>query len=44
LSLGQRQTIGWIALVALAVTMAVGVSWSFVNRRLTGQVDVDEVS
>jgi hypothetical protein len=42
LSLTSKQSIGWIALVALSVTLAVGVSWSFVNRRLTGQVDVDE--
>ncbi len=41
LSWESKQTIGWIALVALAMTLAVGVSWSFLNRRLTGQVDVD---
>jgi uncharacterized membrane protein YozB (DUF420 family) len=41
LSLQNKQAIGWIALVALSVTLAVGVSWSFINRSLTGQVDVD---
>ena len=41
LSLEHKRAVGWIALVALAVTLAVGVSWSFVNRRLTGQIDVD---
>ena len=32
-----------VALVVLAVVMAVGMSWSHVRRRLTGQVDTDEV-
>jgi Na+/melibiose symporter-like transporter len=41
LSLERKQAIGWIALVALAVTMAVGMSWSFINRRISGQVDID---
>jgi hypothetical protein len=27
----------------LAVVLAVGMSWSLVQRRLTGQVDVDDV-
>ncbi len=42
LSLKGNHSMGWIALVALSVTLAIGMSWSFVNRRLTGQVDVDE--
>jgi hypothetical protein len=41
LSWESKQAIGWIALLTLAITLAVGVSWSFINRRLTGQVDVD---
>ncbi len=43
LSWEQKHAIGWIALVALAVTLAVGVSWQFINRRLTGQIDSDDV-
>lgn len=42
LSMEHKQVIGWLALLALAVTLAVGMSWSFVNRRLSGQVDTDE--
>jgi len=42
LSLEHKRAIGWIALLALAVTLAIGVSWSFINRRFTGQVSVDE--
>jgi Family of unknown function (DUF6524) len=33
----------WITLVVLAVILAIGVSWSHMRRRLTGQADVDEV-
>ena len=32
-----------VALLVLATVMAVGMSWSHVRRRLTGQVDTDEV-
>jgi O-antigen/teichoic acid export membrane protein len=35
--------ITWIVLAALAVILAVGLSWSHLRRRLTGQADVDEV-
>lgn len=42
LSMERKHAVGWIALFALAVTLAVGMSWSFINRRLTGQIDTDE--
>ncbi len=32
----------WLGLVALSVIMAVGLSWSHIRRRLSGQLDVDE--
>ena len=35
-------TITWIALVCLSLLLAIGMSWSHIRRRLTGQVDVDE--
>lgn len=41
LSMTQKSAIGWIALFALAFTLAIGSSWSFINRRLFGQVDTD---
>jgi lipopolysaccharide export system protein LptC len=34
--------LGWLADVILAVLLAIGVSWSLVERRVTGQVVVDE--
>ncbi len=33
----------WIAVIALSLVLAVGLSWSIVRRRLTGQADVDDV-
>lgn len=33
----------WISIVALSVVLAVGLSWSIVRRRLTGQADMDDV-
>jgi hypothetical protein len=36
-------TLTWIVLVGLSLLLAVGMSWSHIRRRLTGQVDVDEV-
>lgn len=33
----------WIGLIAAAAILALGVSWSHLRRRLTGQADVDEV-
>lgn len=40
----QNPTVNtWIALVALATVLGVGLSWSLVRRRLSGQADVDDV-
>ncbi|MEO0937273.1 MAG: DUF6524 family protein [Pseudomonadota bacterium] len=33
----------WIALVALSAVLGVGLSWSIIRRRLSGQADVDDV-
>ena len=33
----------WIVLFVFSAILAVGVSWSHMRRRLTGQADVDEV-
>jgi len=36
--------LGWIVLVAMIALLTIGVSWSHLRRRLTGQADVDEVA
>ena len=43
LTLNHRSEITWIALICLSGLMALGLSWSHVRRRLTGQYDVDDV-
>jgi hypothetical protein len=35
--------ITWISLVCLAILLAIGVSWSHIWRRLTGQINVEDV-
>lgn len=33
----------WLALLALSLVLGVGLSWSHVRRRLSGQADMDDV-
>ena len=37
------KAITYIILVILCGILAIGISWSHIRRRMTGQVDVDEV-
>lgn len=43
LNLANRGSLGWVLLVMLSIVLAIGMSWSLVQRRLTGQADVDDV-
>ena len=38
----NREVVIWTVLVIAATVLAVGLSWSHVSRRLSGQIDVDE--
>lgn len=38
----SMDTITWLALFALATLLAIGLSWSHIWRRLSGQLEVDE--
>ena len=40
---GQATLMAWIVLGVVATILAIGLSWSHVRRRLSGQVDVDDV-
>jgi hypothetical protein len=33
----------WIGLFALSVVLGIGLSWSIVRRKLSGQADVDDI-
>ena len=39
LDLREYGTISWIVLFILATIMAIGMSWSFIRRKLSGQID-----
>lgn len=43
LSLENTTMLTWIVLVMLGAFLAIGMSWSHLRRRMTGQIDVDEV-
>ena len=43
ISLGNPGLLTWIGLIALSFVMGVGLSWSIIRRRLSGQLDVDDV-
>lgn len=44
ISANTSSAIGWIALISLSALLAIGMSWSHIRRRLSGQVDMDDVS
>ncbi|MDX2059987.1 MAG: DUF6524 family protein [Gemmatimonadales bacterium] len=40
----SSRAIGHVVLVALAVVLALGMSWSHLSRKLSGQVDTDDIN
>ncbi len=42
-SLDSQDTIIWIVLVILSLILAIGMCWSIIRRKMTGQIDVDHV-
>ena len=43
LDLHNAKAMTWVSLFVSAVILAIGMSWSHIRRRLSGQADVDEV-
>lgn len=43
LALDNRSLILWLGIFALSVILGIGLSWSLVRRRLSGQADVDDI-
>ncbi len=43
LDLEQPTIVTWVLLFALATILAIGISWSHVRRRVSGQADMDDV-
>jgi len=44
LSLRETNHVVWLGLMALSLVLGIGLSWSHVRRRLSGQSDMDDVS
>ena len=43
ISLSDTTLNTWLAIIALSLVLAIGLSWSIVRRKLSGQADVDDV-
>ena len=43
ISLESTSVLTWIVLVVISLILAAGMAWSFFKRRLTGQINVDDV-
>lgn len=43
IALDDSSTVAWVLLFVLSGVLAVGMSWSHVRRRLSGQFDTDEI-
>jgi len=43
ISLDNPGVLTWVGLIALSFVLGVGLSWSIIRRRLSGQLDVDDV-
>ncbi|MCZ7676778.1 MAG: DUF6524 family protein [Roseovarius sp.] len=43
LTLHETSQVVWLGLAAMALVLGIGLSWSHVRRRLSGQADIDDV-
>jgi small-conductance mechanosensitive channel len=43
MSLENKTAITWIALVVVGTILGIGISWSHIRRKLTGQLDTDDL-
>ena len=43
LSLDNVNAVSWVILILLSAVLAVGISWSHIRRKISGQVDADDV-
>ena len=43
LDLGNRNAMAWVVLGSLGIVLGVGMSWSHIRRRISGQTSVDRV-
>ncbi len=43
LTLDNRSLNVWIGIIALSLVLGIGLSWSIIRRRISGQADVDDL-
>ena len=43
ISMESTGALAWLSLIVISLILAVGMAWSHVKRRLTGQINVDDV-
>ena len=43
ISMDSSGVLTWLSLIVISLILAVGMAWSHVKRRLTGQINVDDV-
>lgn len=43
LGLGNRDALAWLGILALSLVLGIGLGWSLIRRRLSGQLDMDDV-
>jgi hypothetical protein len=43
LNLENRSAQVWLGIFALSIVLGIGLSWSIVRRKLSGQYDMDDV-
>lgn len=43
ISMESTGALTWLSLIVISLILAVGMAWSHVKRRLTGQINVDDV-
>lgn len=43
IALGENEVLSWVIIIAVSLLLGTGLSWSHIRRRITGQLDVDEV-
>lgn len=43
ISMDSTSVLTWLTLIVISLILAVGMAWSHVKRRLTGQLNVDDV-
>ncbi len=42
-SLGGNDVLAWVIIIAISALLGTGLSWSHIRRRISGQLDVDDI-